>query len=279
MKIALEKDVSLQQTRLTEEEEWTVRQIKIALNRLGFYLPDKNKGITGEIEDNFRKSLQAFQMAHAIPGDDIPGPGSLTERILNEELQRGEVTQFYTWRTVGDSKVRGAHAARRGLIFSWNDSPEGGHPGEDYHCRCWAEPYPPPPGIWADDARKRQEDAEILQKINTAAVVFEGIVVSVELCLRNSRCRNWLMGQTAKIVLENHIPPPDTLPAFPDAKPAPRRGQRARWKDSKGKIYEWDSKKGEVEIYDKTGKKHEGGFDPKTGKQISKPVPGRKTEK
>jgi len=46
----------------------------------------------------------------------------------------------YIWRTVKDSDVRPAHAAREGQIFSWTSPPEGGHPGEDYNCRCWAEP-------------------------------------------------------------------------------------------------------------------------------------------
>lgn len=29
-------------------------------------------------------------------------------------------------------------------FFCWNEPPEGGHPGEDYNCRCWAERYVPP---------------------------------------------------------------------------------------------------------------------------------------
>ncbi len=37
----------------------------------------------------------------------------------------------------------GKHAEREGKIFNWHISPEGGHPGEDYNCRCWAEPYRP----------------------------------------------------------------------------------------------------------------------------------------
>ncbi len=45
----------------------------------------------------------------------------------------------YIWRTVQDDKVRGAHAAREGKTFSWTNPPNGGHPGEDYNCRCWAE--------------------------------------------------------------------------------------------------------------------------------------------
>ncbi len=45
----------------------------------------------------------------------------------------------YIWRTVKDGDVRPAHAAREGKIFSWTNPPKGGHPGEDYNCRCWAE--------------------------------------------------------------------------------------------------------------------------------------------
>ncbi|MEQ1890362.1 MAG: phage minor head protein [Alphaproteobacteria bacterium] len=47
----------------------------------------------------------------------------------------------YIWRTRGDNKVRAAHAANNGKIFSWDDPPVTGHPGEDYGCRCTAEPY------------------------------------------------------------------------------------------------------------------------------------------
>ena len=27
------------------------------------------------------------------------------------------------------------------MVFNWHIPPEGGNPGEDYNCRCWAEPY------------------------------------------------------------------------------------------------------------------------------------------
>lgn len=45
----------------------------------------------------------------------------------------------YIWHTVGDGKVRSSHAERDGKTFSWDDPPEGGHPGEAPNCRCWAE--------------------------------------------------------------------------------------------------------------------------------------------
>ena len=48
----------------------------------------------------------------------------------------------YIWRTVGDDRVRPAHAARDGKRFAWGNPPTGGHPGEDFNCRCVAVPAP-----------------------------------------------------------------------------------------------------------------------------------------
>lgn len=74
-------------------------------------------------------------------------------------------------------------------------------------------------------------------------------------------------------------PPPKSLTGFPDAKRAKPKGGRARWKDSKGRIIEWDSQHGTVEVLDKTGKKHLGEFDPKTGKKLKDGKKDRQTEK
>lgn len=63
----------------------------------------------------------------------------------------------------------------------------------------------------------------------------------------------------------NYEVPPKTLPGFPGAKRVPNKG-RARWINPDGKILEWDSQHGEVEVYNKTGKKHLGAADPNTGK-------------
>ncbi|WP_407431174.1 colicin E3/pyocin S6 family cytotoxin, partial [Arcticibacter sp.] len=80
-----------------------------------------------------------------------------------------------------------------------------------------------------------------------------------------------------KPVIVKYTPPPKSLKGFPKARPAKPIGNRKRWKDSDGKILEWDSQHGEVEVYDRSGKNHKGGFDPETGKQISEPKPGRTT--
>ena len=49
----------------------------------------------------------------------------------------------YVWRTCQDNAVRDYHKIREGRVFSWEHEPMGGHPGEDYHCRCMAEPSRP----------------------------------------------------------------------------------------------------------------------------------------
>lgn len=48
----------------------------------------------------------------------------------------------YIWRTAKDEKVRSLHAKRDGKIFDFSYPPDGGNPGEDYNCRCWAETIP-----------------------------------------------------------------------------------------------------------------------------------------
>ncbi|MDZ5602964.1 colicin E3/pyocin S6 family cytotoxin [Pseudomonas sp. RP23018S] len=83
----------------------------------------------------------------------------------------------------------------------------------------------------------------------------------------------------------DYFPSPATLPAFPLAVRAKAKAyvqgggkKRMRWKDKRGKIYEWDSQHGAVEIYDKQGN-HLGEFDHETGVQLKPAVPGRTTPK
>jgi len=83
----------------------------------------------------------------------------------------------------------------------------------------------------------------------------------------------------------SYYSPPIGLSAFPDAFPVKSKssvqgggGKRSRWKDKKGRIYEWDSQHGAVEIYDSQGK-HLGEFNPETGEQTKRAKPGRTTPK
>lgn len=47
----------------------------------------------------------------------------------------------YVWRSRRDEKVRPAHRANDGRIFSWSTPPETGHPGMEPDCRCVAVPH------------------------------------------------------------------------------------------------------------------------------------------
>lgn len=59
------------------------------------------------------------------------------------ERKDDPTTARYVWRTRQDAKVRPAHRENDGHIFSWDDPPATGHPGESRNCRCEAIPYRP----------------------------------------------------------------------------------------------------------------------------------------
>ncbi|WP_299550745.1 phage minor head protein [uncultured Tateyamaria sp.] len=63
----------------------------------------------------------------------------LINQLRQEDL---EIVQ-YIWRSQDDAKVRDSHAAFDDRVFRWDSSPEGGHPGEEHNCRCYAEPVVP----------------------------------------------------------------------------------------------------------------------------------------
>lgn len=59
---------------------------------------------------------------------------------VTQERQRSLGVSKYIWRTSMDERVRDSHRELEGQVFSWDNPPEVGHPGEDYQCRCTAEP-------------------------------------------------------------------------------------------------------------------------------------------
>jgi len=84
----------------------------------------------------YRKAFEAY-LRYGTPID-------LRTRLEAKAKSKDDrPTTHYIWRTQGDNKVRASHAANDGKIFAWDDPPPTGHPGEDYGCRCWAEPYAP----------------------------------------------------------------------------------------------------------------------------------------
>ena len=73
-----------------------------------------------------------------VSDENMPNPR--LNAILADDI-RENPQNYYIWRTCKDDKVRGKHAEREGKVFNKHIPPEGGNPGEDYNCRCRAEPY------------------------------------------------------------------------------------------------------------------------------------------
>lgn len=98
-------------------------------------------------------------------------------------------------------------------------------------------------------------------------IIGEALAVALYMYLEQQRKNEWA----------SYIPPPQNLPAFPDAVRVRRKNNRVRWQDSDGNIYEWDYQHGRVEKYNKRGK-HLGEFDPNTGEQTKPADPSRTTD-
>lgn len=76
------------------------------------------------------------------------------------ERQADLGVESYTWRTVGDERVRKTHDEVDGRVFQWGSPPDetdGNEPGQDFQCRCWAEPILPE---YAEFRASLLEDAE-----------------------------------------------------------------------------------------------------------------------
>lgn len=74
--------------------------------------------------------------ARLIARDQVSKYNGDLERVRQQRVG----IKTYIWRTSKDERVRDTHKALEGKSFSWDKPPDVGHPGEDYQCRCTAEP-------------------------------------------------------------------------------------------------------------------------------------------
>jgi SPP1 gp7 family putative phage head morphogenesis protein len=105
----------------------------------------------GDIQRGLKGGLRHEEIAEGILEryDVTESRASLIARDQVSKLN-GQLTELrqldigideYRWNTSMDERVRPSHAEHEGKIFKWSEPPEEtGHPGEDYQCRCWAEP-------------------------------------------------------------------------------------------------------------------------------------------
>lgn len=83
------------------------------------------------------------------------------ENLYPEDDRNSNQNNYYVWKAVGDSKTRSSHSERDGQVFCWDNPPEGGHPSEDYNCRCKAVAYEPP--------KDKQNEAGLVDKLEYAS--------------------------------------------------------------------------------------------------------------
>jgi SPP1 gp7 family putative phage head morphogenesis protein len=96
---------------------------------------------SGQPVEDLADNLEAIaeltpKRARAVARDQVGKLFGAVARARQEELGIEE----YVWDTVKDAKVRPTHKHRQDVVFSWSKPPPGGHPGEDYNCRCTARP-------------------------------------------------------------------------------------------------------------------------------------------
>lgn len=60
--------------------------------------------------------------------------------LINQLRQQDLGIERYIWRSRDDDKVHDSHAEYDDHVFRWDEPPAGGHPGQAYNCRCFAEP-------------------------------------------------------------------------------------------------------------------------------------------
>jgi SPP1 gp7 family putative phage head morphogenesis protein len=87
----------------------------------------------------YRKAFQAY-LRYGIAPDEAMALFAHHDALSRKNERQNRPTRYYVWRTQNDGKVRPSHAANNGRLFAWDDPPPTGHPGEDYGCRCVAEP-------------------------------------------------------------------------------------------------------------------------------------------
>lgn len=116
-------------------DEDDIRNLKIALNHMGYYIPPEDIGITRVADREMFEALKAFQRDNDLRPMGEVRPGDDTDGALRTGLAQMKGKK-YRWKTVGDARVRSSHAALDGEIRTFG---EGLDPGEEPNCRCSAE--------------------------------------------------------------------------------------------------------------------------------------------
>jgi SPP1 gp7 family putative phage head morphogenesis protein len=87
------------------------------------------------LSERLRKEMGISRdRARLIARDQVSSLNATLTKIRQKQVGIDQ----YVWQTAQDERVRHAHRLRQGKIFSWDDPPQDGHPGEPINCRCVA---------------------------------------------------------------------------------------------------------------------------------------------
>ena len=129
-----------------ELQAFTLENIKLIKSIEAKYLEDvqgivtrgvQRGGLVKDIQKDIRSRYGVTKnRAKLIARDQTAKFNSTLTRLKQESVG----VQLYQWSTSLDGRVRDSHSANEGRVFSWNNPPSTGHPGEDVACRCVAIP-------------------------------------------------------------------------------------------------------------------------------------------
>lgn len=126
----------------------------------------RNVGLINEVYKNYFNDIAGVVKTGILNGDGFAVITNKLQAKTNVSLSKaqfwardqigkffGQTTKIrqqeagiagYIWRCVGDKRTRDSHLALEGTFHYWNDPPlingRKCHPGDDFNCRCWAEP-------------------------------------------------------------------------------------------------------------------------------------------
>jgi SPP1 gp7 family putative phage head morphogenesis protein len=127
-------------------EEFTGENVKLITSIPAQYLDQVEQlvgaaALSGTRPETLAKDIgERFGVAESrailIARDQVSKFAGQTNRVRQQSLG----ITGYIWRSSGDERTRASHAANDGKSFQWSKPPRTGHPGQDYQCRCTAEP-------------------------------------------------------------------------------------------------------------------------------------------
>lgn len=116
---------SLEGEAVADVERWTLRGLR-----------------SGQRHEQIRdKILERFEVSESRAALIARDQVSKINGELTQRRQTALGVTEYVWRTSGDERVRESHREKNGKTFKWSEPPaDTGHPGDDFQCRCTAEP-------------------------------------------------------------------------------------------------------------------------------------------